>query len=79
MWSSLVFVIWPYVPVIFVFVTTVPLLLNYLVSRRCYWSMVNNFDYSYEEDKYDLQNKTQNRETYEDDVKTSSDDELNNN
>lgn len=79
MWSSLVFVIWPYVPVIFVFVTTVPLLLNYLVSRRCYWSMVNNFDYSYEEDKYDLQNKTQNRETYEDDVKTSTDDELNNN
>ena len=69
MWGLLCFVIWPYVPIVFAFITTVPLLANYMVSRKYYWSFANQIEYEYEENKYDISGNSQNRETYEDDKK----------
>lgn len=61
---------------------SIPILLIYLVSRKCYWITAQKQNYNDEEqDKYDMQGKTAPRETYEDnpiDEKEKELEEINN-
>ena len=51
----------------FVYGLSIPLYLFFIFSRRMYWALAHRIDYDDdEEDKYDIQNKKQNREDYED-------------
>lgn len=65
-WGAFCFAIWHYVPIVFMFIFSIPLFAFYLLSRKYYWGIANRSGYEYQEDEFDITNKTQNRETYED-------------
>lgn len=51
----------------FVFFFTMPTMLTYMISRRVYWYTSNSMEYDEnEEDEFDRQGKSVNKETYED-------------
>ena len=70
-WGVFCFVIWTYVPIVFMFVVSIPEFAFYLLSRKYYWGIANNQEYEYENNEFDIKNETINRETYEDDEKLS--------
>lgn len=67
-WGAFCFTIWHYVPIVFMFIFSIPLFAFYLISRKYYWGIANRSGYEYEEDEFDIKNKKVNRETYEDKV-----------
>lgn len=71
MWGIIVFVVWTIVPIVFCFLTTLPMFFIYRLSRKYYWAIEHQTEFEYEEDKYDLQGKSKVRETYEDENKTN--------
>lgn len=62
--SGMLMLFWP--PYIFLFSFSIPLYIIYLLTRKPYWAVANMMEYEEEEDEYDLQNKSQVREDYED-------------